>query len=105
DRSPPGWRGGAGGAGRQGGSGPRVFSNWPEAWPYRPDTPPVAAGAAMVATTDRYATEVGLEVMRAGGNAIDAAVAVSFALAVVNPEAGNIGGGGYLVLRMADGTA
>jgi gamma-glutamyltranspeptidase/glutathione hydrolase len=59
----------------------------------------------MVATTDRYATEVGVAVMREGGNAIDAAVAVSFALAVVNPEAGNIGGGGYLVLRMADGTA
>jgi gamma-glutamyltranspeptidase/glutathione hydrolase len=58
----------------------------------------------MVATTDRYATEVGVEVMRGGGNAIDAAVAVSFALAVVNPEAGNIGGGGYLVLRTADGT-
>ena len=59
----------------------------------------------MVATTDRYATEVGVEVMRAGGNAIDAAVAVAFALAVVNPEAGNIGGGGYLVVRTADGTA
>jgi gamma-glutamyltranspeptidase/glutathione hydrolase len=81
------------------------FPNWPKAFPYRPDTPPVAADSAMVATTDRYATEVGVEVMRAGGNAIDAAVAVSFALAVVNPEAGNIGGGGYLVLRMADGTA
>lgn len=59
----------------------------------------------MVATTDRHATEVGVEIMRQGGNAVDAAVAVSFALAVVNPEAGNIGGGGYLVLRMADGTA
>jgi gamma-glutamyltranspeptidase/glutathione hydrolase len=59
----------------------------------------------MVATTDRYATEVGLEAMRAGGNAIDAAVATAFALAVVNPEAGNIGGGGYLVLRLADGSA
>src|SRR5687768_7790638 len=66
--------------------------------------PPVAADSAMVATTDRYATEVGVEVMRAGGNAIDAAVAVAFALAVVNPEAGNIGGGGYLMLRLADGT-
>lgn len=59
----------------------------------------------MVATTDRYATEVGLEVLRAGGNAVDAAVAVSFALAVVNPEAGNVGGGGYLVARTADGAA
>ncbi len=58
----------------------------------------------MVVTTDAYATQVGLDVLRAGGNAVDAAVAVSFALAVVNPEAGNVGGGGFLLLRAADGT-
>ena len=57
----------------------------------------------MVATTDRYATEAGLAVLATGGNAVDAAVAVSFALAVVNPEAGNLGGSGFLLARMADG--
>jgi gamma-glutamyltranspeptidase/glutathione hydrolase len=57
----------------------------------------------MVATTDRYASEVGASVLEAGGNAIDATVAAAFALAVVNPEAGNLGGGGFLLARMADG--
>jgi gamma-glutamyltranspeptidase/glutathione hydrolase len=59
----------------------------------------------MVVTTDELASQVGVDVMAAGGNAVDAAIAVQFALAVVNPEAGNIGGGGFMVVRMADGTA
>jgi len=57
----------------------------------------------MVSTTDRYASQVGVDVLRAGGNAVDAAVAVSFALAVVNPEAGNVGGSGFMLVRVADG--
>ena len=69
-----------------------TYPNWPAAWPYRPDTAPVSAATAMVATTDGYASEVGIAALRAGGNAVDAVIAVSFALAVVNLEAGNIGG-------------
>ncbi len=77
---------------------------FPEGWPYPSDAPAVTAENGAVSTTDAYATDVGVEVLRAGGNAVDAAVAVTFALAVVNTEAGNIGGGGFMVSRMADGT-
>ena len=57
----------------------------------------------MVVSSQVLATEVGVGVLRAGGNAVDAAVAVGYALAVVNPCCGNIGGGGFMTLRLADG--
>lgn len=65
---------------------------------------PTHASKAMVVSVHSLATDAGVEVMREGGNAIDAAVATGFALAVVHPQAGNIGGGGFMLIRMADGT-
>jgi len=81
---------------------PVVF---PDTWRFSADDAPVTAEHAVVVTTDGVASEIGAAVMERGGNAVDAAVAVSLSLAVVNPEAGNIGGGGFMVVRMADGTA
>ena len=62
------------------------------------------ADSAVVSTAHPLATKVGLDILKQGGNAIDAAIAVQFALAVVYPRAGNLGGGGFLVYRNADGS-
>jgi gamma-glutamyltranspeptidase/glutathione hydrolase len=64
---------------------------------------PVRAKHGMVVAMEAIATDVGISVLQKGGNAVDAAVAVGFALAVTHPYAGNIGGGGYMLIRMADG--
>src|SRR6266581_3478647 len=64
---------------------------------------PVFARKGMVVAQEPLAADVGIAVLKSGGNAIDAAVAVGFALAVTHPFAGNIGGGGFMLIRLADG--
>lgn len=64
---------------------------------------PVAAENGMVVTAQHLATRVGVDVLKDGGNAVDAAVAVGYALAVVYPAAGNLGGGGFMTIQLADG--
>lgn len=71
--------------------------------PGRAQRMPVEATNGMVTSASEIASRAGLEIMRKGGNAIDAAVATGLALTVTYPRAGNIGGGGFLVLRLADG--
>jgi gamma-glutamyltranspeptidase / glutathione hydrolase len=83
---------------------PRAQLDFPDGWRFSAEALPVTGRGGAVGTTDILATEVGIQVLEAGGTAMDAAIAVSFALAVVNPAAGNIGGGGFMVTRLADGS-
>lgn len=71
---------------------------------YAASNPAVEAKNGMVVTSQHLASQVGVDILKMGGNAVDAAVAVGYAQAVVNPCCGNIGGGGFMTLHLADGT-